>query len=133
MSEIGKKPCVCGSGKGYFKCCEPIIDGRETAPTAEALMRSRYTGYTLRREDYLLATWHHSTRPASLDLTKKASTKWLGLDIKRANKTAETDDHATVEFIARYKSGSGRAERLHEFSHFVRENGRWFYIDGEMK
>ncbi len=101
--------------------------------TAEALMRSRYTAHTLQREDYLLATWHHSTRPASLDLTKEVSTKWLGLDIKHAGKTAEADRHTVVEFIARYKIGGSRAQRLHESSNFLREDGRWFYVDGELK
>lgn len=90
-------------------------------------MRSRYSAYVLKLEAYLLSTWHPSTRPAALDLAAD-HTKWLGLGVKRH--TAESADRATVEFVARYKVG-GRAYRLHEVSRFVREEGRWFYVDGE--
>jgi SEC-C motif-containing protein len=121
-----KKPtehCPCG-GASYATCCEPYHNGTP-APTAEALMRSRYCAYVLKLERYLLDTWHPDTRSASLDLADDA-TKWLGLEIKRH----EADgDRAIVEFIARYKVG-GRAGRLHESSRFVRENGHWLYIDG---
>lgn len=92
-------------------------------------MRSRYTAYTLLREDYLLATWHTSTRPASLDLAADAATKWIGLEVKRHEQ--QDTDHAIVEFVARYKV-NGRAHRLHEVSRFVREDGRWFYVDGDV-
>jgi len=92
-------------------------------------MRSRYTAYTLLREDYLLATWHTSTRPRSLNLAADAATKWIGLEVKRHEQ--QDADHAIVEFVARYKV-NGRAHRLHEVSRFVREDGRWFYVDGEI-
>ena len=85
-------------------------------------MRSRYSAYVLKLEDYLLATWHTSTRPASLDF---AGEKWLGLDIKK-----HRNESNTVEFVARYKIG-GRAHRMHEISRFVFADGRWFYLDGE--
>lgn len=92
-------------------------------------MRSRYTAYTLGREDYLLATWHVSTRPFALGLGQGAPAKWLGLEIKRH---AQQDDaHAIVEFVARHKV-QGRAHRLHETSRFVQEAGRWFYLDGDI-
>ena len=90
-------------------------------------MRSRYSAYVLKLEDYLLATWHPDTRPASLDLAAD-NTKWIGLEVRKL--TLESVDRATVEFVARYKFG-GRAHRLHEISRFVREDGRWFYVDGE--
>lgn len=92
-------------------------------------MRSRYTAYTLLKEDYLLATWHPSTRPAALSLAEETPTKWLGLEVKRREQ--QDADHAIVEFVARYKV-NGRAHRLHEVSHFVREAGQWFYVDGEV-
>ncbi len=92
-------------------------------------MRSRYTAYTLRREDYLLATWHPSTRPNSLGLAQDAATKWLGLEVKRHE--LQDANHAVVEFVARYRV-NGRAHRMHETSRFVRENGRWFYVDGDV-
>ncbi len=121
--------CPCGSTQKYANCCARHLESGEPAPTAEALMRSRYTAYTLLKEDYLLATWHASTRPAALGLNEEAPTKWLGLEVKRH---AQQDaDHAIVEFVARYKV-SGRAHRLHEVSRFVREDGRWFYLDGDL-
>ena len=93
-------------------------------------MRSRYSAYVLKLADYLLASWHPSTRPGSLDLTEDDGTKWLGLEIKRC---AQPDDHhATVEFVARYRI-AGRGHRLHEISRFVREDARWFYVDGDME
>jgi SEC-C motif-containing protein len=125
----GVAVCPCGCGKAYTDCCGRYLDGGETAPTAEALMRSRYSAYTLLREDYLLATWHGSTRPGKLGLAQEASTKWIGLEIKRHEQQDES--HAIVEFVARYKV-NGRAHRLHETSRFVREGGRWCYVDGDM-
>ena len=121
--------CPCCSNKNYADCCGRYLDSGETAPTAEALMRSRYTAYTLDSEDYLLATWHHSTRPASLVLEVEPHSKWLGLEVKRHEQS--TPDHAEVEFVARYKVG-GRAHRLHEVSRFVREVEQWFYVDGDI-
>lgn len=90
-------------------------------------MRSRYCAYVLALEPYLLATWHTSTRPATLDLSDDINTRWLGLEIKRHESSSES---AIVEFIARYKI-AGRAHRLQETSRFLRENGRWYYVDGE--
>lgn len=97
------------------------------APTAEALMRSRYSAFVLGERDYLLATWHPDTRPGSLD-ADPPGLRWLGLDVRRH--TVQDDTHATVEFVARSKL-SGRAHRLHETSRFVREDGRWYYLDGD--
>ena len=120
--------CPCGSGRRYAECCgEPHFSAKNEM-TAEALMRSRYSAYVLKLEDYLLATWHPSTRPSELDLAADP-TKWLGLEIKRSQQQDET--HATVEFVARYRI-AGRGHRLHEFSRFVREDGRWFYLDGQI-
>ncbi len=92
-------------------------------------MRSRYSAYVLGLEPYLLATWHASTRPAALYLAEEAGTKWLGLEVKRQQ--AQDASHATVEFVARYRI-AGRGHRLHETSRFVREDGRWFYVDGDV-
>jgi len=122
--------CPCGTSQPYEKCCGQYLAGHAPAATAEALMRSRYTAYTLLREDYLLATWHSSTRPEKLGLAEEANSKWLGLQVKRHEQTDDT--HAIVEFVARYKVG-GRAHRLHEVSRFVHEEGRWFYVDGDVK
>ena len=91
-------------------------------------MRSRYSAYVLSLEAYLHATWHATTRPAAGERLCDAATRWLGLDIRRAE--ASGTDSALVEFVARYKVG-GRAHRLHEVSRFVREDGRWYYADGQ--
>ncbi|MBX9895763.1 MAG: SEC-C domain-containing protein [Nitrosomonas sp.] len=122
-------PCPCGSAKPYENCCGRYLDQGETAPAAENLMRSRYTAYTLKREDYLLSTWHPDTRPATLELSGLPAQQWLGLTVKRHEQTAA--DRATVEFAARYKI-NGRAHRLHEISRFVRKDGEWLYVDGDI-
>lgn len=93
-------------------------------------MRSRYAAYVLGLELYLLATWHPSTRPAELKLDEDRPQRWLGLSIKRHE--VQDENNAIVEFVARYKI-AGRAYRLHEISRFVREDGRWFYVDGDIK
>ncbi len=122
------KPCPCGRPRGYEECC-----GRHHAgsppPDAESLMRSRYSAYVLGLEDYLLASWHASTRPAVLDLAAGPAAKWLGLELKAHSAAGDT---ATVEFVARCRVG-GRAQRMHEISRFVRENGRWYYVDGVLE
>ena len=91
-------------------------------------MRSRYSAYALGLSDYLLATWHPDTRPAELDVATPPQPKWIGLDVVRH---IPDGDAATVEFVARYRVG-GRAHRLCETSRFIREDGRWYYRDGEL-
>ena len=97
------------------------------AATAEQLMRSRYCAYVLGLADYLLATWHASTRPASIDF--EPGQRWLGLSV-RQHRVIDAD-HAEVEFVARSRLG-GRGHRLQERSRFVRERGRWYYVDGDI-
>jgi SEC-C motif domain protein len=92
-------------------------------------MRSRYSAYVLGLAPYLLATWHPSTRPAALDLSGEDAVRWLGLDVRRC--TTQDATHAAVEFVARWRE-SGRGRRLHETSRFVRDDGCWYYIDGEV-
>jgi SEC-C motif domain protein len=120
-------PCLCGSLKSYETCCQRWHGG-ETPGDAEALMRSRYTAYVLKLEDYLLATWHPRTRPPSL-LLAQSPRRWLGLKVLRHELLAA--DEALVEFVARYKA-SGRMHDMRETSRFVRENGRWLYVDGDI-
>ena len=113
----------------YAACCGRYQAGplRLQAPTAEALMRSRYSAFVRDDTDYLLATWHTRTRPSQLE-ANPPGLKWLGLEVRRH--TVIDTAHATVEFVARHKLG-GRAERLHELSRFVREEGCWYYVDGD--
>lgn len=121
-------PCPCESGETYVQCCGPWhvgLDEGHFAPSAEALMRSRYSAYVLGLIDYLLATWHGSTAPGELELRP---VKWLGLELRHAQ---ESGDAGVVEFVARLRD-TGRGERIHEISRFVRENSRWYYIDGQI-
>lgn len=125
MRQPVANPCLCGRPAAYADCCAPWHRGAP-APDAETLMRSRYSAYVLGLADYLRATWHPTTRPASLDLDEEPRPKWLGLEVKRFASTAP--DSAVVEFVARCRVG-GRGQRLHETSRFVREDGRWYYVD----
>jgi SEC-C motif domain protein len=120
------------AGVSYDACCARYHAGtlHLQAPTPEALMRSRYSAYALGLVDYIQETWHASTSPETLSRFDAAD-KWLGLEIKDAPRAV--GDEGFVEFVARSKpKGGGAAIRLHERSRFVREGGRWFYIDGVM-
>ena len=144
MSTRPTSPCPCG-GPAFERCCGPYLAGAAIPPTAEALMRSRYTAFTLKDEPYLVATWHPTTRPQEAIIDNTEPMRWLGLEIKTAlrlrqrkaelpNDPGQDPNRDTVEFVARFKTG-GRAHRLHEVSRFVREPGpdgvlRWFYLDG---
>jgi SEC-C motif-containing protein len=121
-----REPCPCGRGPTFEACCGRYGGTAPPAPDAESLMRSRYSAFVRGDAAYLLATWHASTRPASLDL--EPGVKWLGLDV-RAHRAIDAE-HAEVEFVARSRV-AGRASRLHERSRFVREAGQWFYVDGD--
>lgn len=125
------QPCPCG-GARFGDCCGRFLDReRGLLPgSAEELMRSRYTAYVLRDEDWLHRTWHSRTRPEGA-VTEDGVT-WLGLEVRRhvpdgADSDAATT--ATVEFVARYRA-DGRGHRLHEISRFEREHGAWRYLDG---
>lgn len=124
-------PCPCGRALPYAGCCGRWHDGplRGQAPTAEDLMRSRYAAYVLDRVDYLAETWHPSTRPSDLG-PNPPGLRWLGLEVRRH--ADDGPDRALVEFVARSKL-DGRAHRLHETSRFVRESGRWLYVDGHLR
>lgn len=105
------------------------MNDRDWPRDAQALMRSRYEAYVALDRDWLLATWHPSTRPQVLELDP--AIKWLGLDVKDHRQVDDT--HAQVEFVARFRVGGARAQRLHERSRFVREDGRWYYVDGDIR
>ena len=118
--------CPCGHDNPYSDCCEPFHLG-QSAPSAETLMRSRYSAFTLGLEPYLLQTWHKTTRPLALNLADDPPTNWLGLEVKSAVNTNTTQ--ATVGFIARY-AVAGKEHRMHELSQFLFTEGRWFYLSG---
>lgn len=104
------------------------MDEREWPGTAELLMRSRFAAFRDGDVEWLLASWHPSTRPATLDLTDNP--RWRGLQIVDTVDGGEDDDTGIVEFRATYLQPGGEVGVLHERSRFVREHGRWFYLDG---
>ncbi|WP_287925823.1 YchJ family metal-binding protein [Diaphorobacter sp.] len=131
-------PAACPCGRTdtrcrpllYAQCCGRYIDdfAHHPAPDAESLMRSRYTAFVREDAGYLLVTWHATQRPTALPF--EPGVRWLGLQVRAYLPLSET--HAEVEFVARQRDGSGRAHRLHERSRFVREGGRWYYVDGDL-
>jgi SEC-C motif-containing protein len=132
MSRKEKKSlCPCGTGLQFSECCAPFIEGGQPAPTAEALMRSRYTAFAVQDVPYLLRSWHRSTRPASLDLDDQAGFAWHGLEVLETEGGGAGEQTGVVEFIANF-SGHGQEHRLHERAKFVCEEGQWLYVDGKV-
>jgi SEC-C motif-containing protein len=120
------QPCRCGSGKQGSECCANYLNGQQIPASPEQLMRSRYCAFAAKNEAYLLQTWHPSTRPPRIPFDQ--ATDWLGLDIQGAGMVS--DDEGWVQFNARYRV-EGEVQDLHETSRFLRQAGRWYYLDGE--
>jgi SEC-C motif-containing protein len=120
--------CPCLSGEAYGACCGPLHAHAVPAPTAERLMRSRYSAFAVGDGAWLLETWHPSTRPAELELDPDV--RWFRLDVLRTERGGPLDDRGTVEFAAHHRV-DGRAEVQREVSRFVRDRARlWLYVDG---
>lgn len=128
-------PCPCGRGEPYTRCCGPLHAGL-AAPTAERLMRSRYSAFVRRHVDYLLETWHPDTRPDSLVLD--ADISWKRLLIESTDQGGPFDDAGAVTFtaIGLTTTATGGTERFEqrERSRFLRfgPERRWVYLDGEV-
>ncbi len=126
--------CPCGSGHTLEKCCQPYISGKAKAPTAEALMRSRYTAFTQANIEYLENTHHPKTRN-EVDLKETESwarrAGWLGLEIININEGEESDSQGMVEFKATYQLGNEK-HVWHELSSFEKRHDSWFYREGRM-
>jgi len=125
--------CPCGSAIAYTDCCKPLIEGNRPAETAEALMRSRYTAHATKAFDYIFDTTHPDSRKEDdRDSTAAWSKKldWQRLEIRNVEKGGADDDHGSVEFVARYRK-NGKAFDHHEIAEFVREEGRWYFKDGQ--
>ena len=121
--------CPCNTDNDYANCCEPYHQGK-AAPTAEALMRSRYSAYVIDDPKYLYKSWSKQTRPSKKSLKQDQPTQWLGLEIIRTEQGGILDQEGIVEFKASYTAAT-EVNHLHETSRFVRENNRWVYLDGE--
>lgn len=122
--------CPCESNNLYKECCGFFHGGLGLPSTAELLMRSRYSAFALGQKDYLFHTWHESKRPKSIELDSR-HLKWTGLRILNKDKGSQSDSFGTVEFVARYSIGS-KSGHLHEVSNFLKEDLKWFYIDGKI-
>lgn len=121
--------CPCGSGADFSACCGPFIAREDQPRTAEQLMRSRFTAYSLGDGDWLRDTWHPATRRSDVGID--ASIKWTRLEIVAVEAGGPDDTKGIVEFIAHYKV-RGRAQRLHERSRFQRRDG-WYYVAGDLE
>ncbi|MGW2890794.1 YchJ family protein [Streptomyces griseoruber] len=120
------RSCPCGLPPSYDSCCGRYHRGPVGAPTAEALMRSRYCAFVKGDVAYLMRTWHPRTRPARLDLDP--SMRWTGLEILATRDGSAFHTRGTVEFRASFRGGS-----LHEVSRFERVEGAWVYVDGDFR
>lgn len=123
--------CPCNSEKELEECCGPILAGTKLASTAEALMRSRYTAYVLEDYPHVIGSCHKTTRPAADDFADGQAVDWCGLEIKDTEFGGEDDDAGIVEFVASYRA-KGAVLGLHERARFVKEDGQWFYVEGDI-
>jgi SEC-C motif-containing protein len=126
--------CPCGSGLTFSECCEPVINGTQTAETAEQLMRARYSAYVGVQMDFVFETTHPDHRQGYDHAGTKEwaeNSEWQGLEIVEARKGASEDDVGEVEFIARFKE-NGAPREHHENAQFRKDGGRWYFTDGSM-
>lgn len=129
------KKCPCGSGKPFQYCCEPIVSGQKKAPTAEALMRSRYTAFAMGAIDYLVNTTAPEKRgedDAEILAEQVKYTNWTGLTIIDKNLGGRADQEGMVEFEAHFETDDQNGT-LYEKSNFRRENEQWLYVDGDVE
>ena len=126
---LKNKSCPCGSDMNLNECCNLYISGRKNPDTAEGLMRSRYTGYVLKDSEYILKTWHPSSRPKIFDLDRE-NILWEKLEILNCVKGKVSDIEGEVFFRASYEH-NGKKYCIQELSRFVKENGIWLYLIGE--
>ena len=124
--------CPCGTGRAYDACCGPQISGKAQPATAEALMRSRYTAYSLGEIDHVGNTHDPETRDEfNAEEAQAWSEKadWHGLEILSTEAGGEGDQTGTVEFFARYGI-DGQDVEHHEIAEFRRDGERWYFRDG---
>ncbi|MFW2366693.1 MAG: YchJ family protein [Desulforhopalus sp.] len=125
----GQSSCPCTSGLLFHKCCGEVIKDHRLAMSAERLMRSRYVAYVIKAEDYLLSSWHPTTRPNKIDFEPRP-VRWLGLEIHGSELGRDSDSKGSVDFTATYYE-NGQICKLREKSHFVKEHGLWYYLSGK--
>ena len=132
-----KDLCPCGSGKTYAECCEPIIKGSKDAPTAESLMRARYTSYVKHEIDFIINSCEEGEKIAEID--RKATEQWSkestwhGLKILNTQKGQEADDEGLVDCEASDTDKNHLNEIHHEHAYCKTVNGKWLYEVGDVK
>jgi len=124
-----KQRCPCHSGQPYETCCQPLHLG-QPSPTAERLMRSRYSAYALKMADYLQKSWYVSSRPHDLKQADLQGIRWLGLEILETHSI--DSQHTNVVFKAKFRTSGQKTQVLHEKSYFILDNGHWYYVNGDM-
>ncbi|MBT4792264.1 MAG: YchJ family protein [Halobacteriovoraceae bacterium] len=126
--------CPCNSGVNYSECCDVFHSESQLAPTAEKLMRARYSAFAKNKIPFIA----ESHAPGTTDFDKDEATKWAtsstwkGLEIVNTNKGQETDQTGTVEFKAMYADDKDNDYLHHEISTFKKQDGKWFYLDGQI-
>ncbi|MBI4806458.1 MAG: YchJ family protein [Desulfovibrio sp.] len=130
-----KDPCPCGSERSLSECCGPIVSGKSLAPTAEALMRSRYSAYALGDMAHLKRSldprWHATfDEPGAKEWSEKAT--WKGLTVLSTKAGQEGDEEGEVEFVARFEM-DGEEQQMRERARFRKKGGEWRYLDGKVK
>jgi len=120
-------PCACFSGETFGACCGPYLLAAQPPPTAESLMRSRFSAFQLHQADYILQSWDLTTRPKQLGF-EKDERRWSSLEIVKTIGGSASDERGVVEFKARYELGE-ETYLFHEVSRFIRSRGQWVYLD----
>lgn len=132
---MSRELCLCGSRKAYQYCCLMYLSAKKQPETAEKLMRSRYTAFCLGNVDYLISTLAPAQKQPQeqAELTDTINnTQWLGLTVLNTNQGKKNDSIGYVEFEAIYQLKSNEPQQLHERSKFLKIDGKWFYVDGEI-
>jgi SEC-C motif-containing protein len=124
---MAERRCPCGTGLPLAECCGPLHAGTRVAATAEQLMRSRFAAFAVGDSAYLLATWHATTRPPELQLADDVH--WTRLELAETTGGGLLSAEGTVEFRAHYRRDRSAGVQ-HERSRFLRQDGRWWYLDG---
>lgn len=134
MSSVAPKdPCPCTSKKTYAECCQPLLEGKQKAKTAEDLLRSRYSAFVVGNIDYIINTHHPKTR-GEIDRkeveTWSRSSKWEGLEVLQKEAGEAKDQTGTIVFHAKYVA-EGKNQDHYEKSFFEKEKGEWMFLDAQ--
>jgi SEC-C motif-containing protein len=128
---IKESLCPCGSGSAYSSCCLLVLNDHRLAATAQILMRSRYTAFVKQHSQHIQSSWHMTTRPKILNFDDHPVV-WLGLEIQSCQDGLASDNSGNVDFTCSYLE-NGQLCKLQEVSQFLKEDGLWYYLQGECR